>query len=371
MDREKKYKTSVRNIFINRYLYIHIGYWIFYILFFTVQRFAFYGYSDFIPNLKLNLVYLPTVLICTYAVSEYVIPALLSRNNLFLPVLILVLIIICEPVFAYLIRKNIVEPFIYNDHSVYSLYNYLTAILIFVFGTVPVAIWKISRQLRSDYLYHQKVEHDKLEAEVKLKETELKLLKSQIQPHFLFNTLNNLYLLALEKSDKTPDLLLRLSELLSYITYDCSAEKISVGKEIEFINSYIELQKLRYEKCDITMNVSGNIHDKLIAPMILHTFIDNSFKHGAELEKRNPWIKISLDIKDNILFFTVVNSTRKREKLEEKIPGIGIANATKRLNLIYPDRHELVIKNSDTRHSVFLRIKLYENEKRSYQMSDN
>ena len=358
MGRKKKYLTLAQNVFLNKYLYIHIGYWIFYILFFTVQRFAFYGYSDFIPNLKLNLAYLPNVLICTYVVTEYVIPAFFSRNKLFLPFLILVLIITVEPFIVYLIRINIIEPYIYNDHRDYSLYNYLTAILIFVFGTVPVAVWKIARYLRSDFLHHQKVERDKLEAEVKLRESELKLLKSQIQPHFLFNTLNNLYLLALEKSDKTPDMVLRLSEMLSYITYDCSAEKISLNKEIEFINSFLELQKLRYEICDITMKTSGNIENMHIAPMILHTFIDNSFKHGAELNKNNPWIKISLEMKDNILFFTVLNSKGNKENLNVRKPGIGIANAAKRLNIIYPDSHELVIKNSGTRYSVFLRIEL-------------
>jgi LytS/YehU family sensor histidine kinase len=354
----KNYITALNNLFKNRYLYIHIGYWSFYILFFTLQRFAYYGYADFIPNLKLNLVYLPSVLICTYIVTEYVIPSLFQRNNLFLPVLILVLIILSEPVFAYLVRIKIIEPYIYNDHWVYSLYNYLTAILIFVFGTVPVAGLKIARLLQIQNLHHQKVEHDKLEAELKLKETELKLLKGQIQPHFLFNTLNNLYLLALEKSDKTPDLVLRLSEMLSYITYDCSAEKISLSKEIEFLNSFIELERIRYETCDISFRTTGNTDKLQIAPMILHTFLDNSFKHGAEKDTGNPWIKISLDVKDFKLLFTVINSMKKEDIPATKAQGIGIANARKRLNMIYPDRHELVIKESALRYSVFLKIDL-------------
>jgi len=92
--------------------------------------------------------------------------------------------------------------------------------------------------------------------------------------------------------------------------------------------------------------------------MILHTFIDNSFKHGAELDKVNPWIKIFLDMKDNMLFFKVLNSTSHNKSSDTKKPGIGIDNATKRLNLIYPDRHELVIKNSGSIYSVFLRIEL-------------
>jgi two-component system, LytTR family, sensor kinase len=354
----KKYITISKNVFNNRYLYIHIGYWIFYILFFTVQRFAFYGYSDFIPNLKLNLTYLPTVLISTYIVSEFVIPNMFYRNNLVLAGSILVLIIVVEPVSAYLVRIYIIEPYIYNDHRVYTLYNYLTAILIFVFGAVPVAGWKIARLLQSHNIYLQKVEHDKLEAELKLKESELKLLKGQIQPHFLFNTLNNLYLLALEKSDKTPDLVLRLSEMLSYITYDCSAEKIPLDKEIEFMNSFIELEKIRYEACDIFLNISGNTQNNEIAPMILHTFIDNSFKHGDLQERGSQGIKFILTVNGNHLTFSAENSKKDENDLPGKASGIGISNAIKRLNLIYPGRHELKIENSGTRYSVLLRIEL-------------
>jgi two-component system LytT family sensor kinase len=356
--RRKKYLITLRDIFLSRYLYIHIGYWIFYILFFTVQRFAFYGYSDFIPNMKLNLIYLPAVLICTYLVTEYVIPDLFNRTHLFLTGSLLILIIVIEPVFAYLVRIYIIEPYVYNDHRVYSLYNYLTAILIFVFGTVPVAGWKIARLLQSHNLHLQKLEHDKLEAELKLKESELKLLKGQIQPHFLFNTLNNLYLLALEKSDKTPDLVLRLSEMLSYITYDCNAEKIPLEKEIEFINSFIELEKIRYETCDISLKVSGNTRNIQIAPMILHTFIDNSFKHGAEKDKGNPVIKFILTMNDNHLTFSAENSKKNENDQPRKTPGIGISNAMKRLDLIYRDRHELIINDSVDTYSVFLKIEL-------------
>ena len=354
--RKKKYLAKIRGICNDRQSCIHIGYWIFYILFFTVQRFAFYGYIDFIPNLKLNLAYLPIILICTYIVSEYVIPNMFNRQNLFITGTILVLLIIIEPFLAYLVRIHFIEPYIYNDHRTYNLYNYLTAILIFVFGAAPIAGLKIARLLRSHYLHHQKVEHDKLDAELKLKESELKLLKGQIQPHFLFNTLNNLYLLALEKSDKTPDLVLRLSEMLSYITYDCNAEKILLDKEIEFINSFIELEKIRSEKCDISLNISGDTGNILIAPMILHTFIDNCFKHSDIKEKGSKGIKISLAVNNNILTFSAENSKKHENGQPVKKPGIGISNTIKRLNLIYPDRNELTIIDSDERYSVFLRI---------------
>ena len=146
--------------------------------------------------------------------------------------------------------------------------------------------------------------------------------------------------------------------MLSYITYDCSAEKIPLSKEIEFINSYIELQKLRYDASNISMKVSGNMNSKKIAPMILHTFIDNSFKHGAEQDTGNPRIKIVITIYDNLLFFSAINSKRKDDEYKEKVTGIGLKNAVKRLELIYPDRHDLVINNSENRFSVFFKIEL-------------
>jgi hypothetical protein len=106
-EKNKKYPAVISDIFIIKYIYIHIGYWIFYILFFTVQRFAFSGYNDFIPNLKLNLAYLPIILICTYLVTEYLIPDMFNRKNLILTGPIFVLIIVVEPVFVYLLGKRI------------------------------------------------------------------------------------------------------------------------------------------------------------------------------------------------------------------------------------------------------------------------
>jgi LytS/YehU family sensor histidine kinase len=146
--------------------------------------------------------------------------------------------------------------------------------------------------------------------------------------------------------------------MLSYITYDCSAEKIPLDKEIEFINSFIELEKIRYETCDIFLKVSGNTRNIKIAPMILHTFIDNSFKHGAEKDKGNPVIKINLSMEDNHLTFSAENSKNHENDQPRKTQGIGISNAMKRLDLIYPDRHKLIINESVDRYSVFLRIEL-------------
>ncbi len=363
-------KEVVKRFFSNRNLNFYILYWIFYVLFFSFQRSIAQHYFflvgglnlDYMDSLRIsfltNLAFLPGVIIITHLAVDLVLPKFYFSNK-FLPFsIILILIVFLYPVIPYLVRTYIVEPFIYNDPNDYMLYNYFAAMLIFVFGMAPLAGFKISWHLREKALIQQNTEHDRLESELKLKEAELKILKSQIHPHFLFNTLNNLYSLSLEKSDKAPDLIIRLADMLSYIIYDCNSERVQLTKEIDFLNSFIELQKVRYDSCDIRFNISGELNKLQIAPMILHTFVDNSFKHGPDKDSGSPWIRITLAMSGSLLFFTVINSTVEYENPNRNISGIGISNAKKRLELIYPEKHDLVINQSGNTYSVFLKIQL-------------
>jgi sensor histidine kinase YesM len=279
-------------------------------------------------------------------------------NRFYLFSIILIALICIYPLFVYVLRKILVEPYVLHGPMEYTWSNYFMAMLIYVFGMAPLVWFKMAYHLKEDAVFHQKLDNDRLLALLRLKETELKLLKSQIHPHFLFNTLNNLYSLALEKSDRTPDLIIRLADMLSYIIYEGSYEKVPLTKEIEFIKSYIELQKVRYESCDITFKVDGEINGSLIAPMILHTFIDNSFKHGADKDTGNPWIRISLSIRNGSLFLNVVNSIHEYSSSDIKTSGIGISNTMKRLDLLYLGRNELKIDKSDNKYSVSLRLDL-------------
>jgi len=364
------HKEVVKKVFSGKNLNFYILYWIFYVLFFSFQRSIAQHYFflvgglnlDYLESLRLsfltNLAFLPGVIIITHLVVDDILPRFYFSNRFFLFSLILVLIVVLYPVIPYLIRMFIVEPFIFNDPNDYTLYNYFAAILIFVFGMAPLAGFKLSGYLREKTLLQQNIEHDRLEAELKLKEVELILLKSQIHPHFLFNTLNNLYSLSLEKSDKTPDLIIRLADMLSYIIYDCNSDRVPLTKEIDFLNSFIELQKVRYDSCDIQFKIDGELNNMQIAPMILHTFIDNSFKHGPDKDSGTPWIRISIVRNGGLLFFTVINSTVKDPDKEDKASGIGISNAKKRLELLYPEKHDLVINHSDNTFSVFLKLQL-------------
>ena len=138
---------------------------------------------------------------------------------------------------------------------------------------------------------------------------ELQLLKAQVHPHFLFNTLNNIYSFSLEESPKTPELILKLSSLLSYMLYDCKAEEVRLEKEVEIMKDYIDLEKERYgNKIEISWNVEGDIRDNFISPLLMLPFLENAFKHGASEQIEKPWMGVDISVANNILKFKITNS---------------------------------------------------------------
>ena len=173
---------------------------------------------------------------------------------------------------------------------------------------------------------------------------ELQLLKAQVHPHFLFNTLNNIYSFSMENSPKTPELILKLSSLLSYILHDCKTEEVRLEKEIEIMKNYIDLERERYgSKIEISWNVEGDIRDRFIAPLLMLPFLENSFKHGASEQIEESWLRVDISVKQDVLRCRIANSKNEYVPYSEK--GIGIANVKKRLEFIYPGNHELKLND--------------------------
>lgn len=184
------------------------------------------------------------------------------------------------------------------------------------------------------------------------KEAELKLLKAQLNPHFLFNTLNNLYGLSVVKSDKLPSLMLQLSDLLRYSLYETKEIFVPLAKEISYLENYISLERIRLEtQTEISFLVKGNTAGKQIAPMLLIVFVENAFKHLGTAEHKKSSVTIVIEVIDNSLKFMCKNSydisTLAEEDLEKGKSGIGLVNAKKRLALIYPETHNLSIKKDN------------------------
>ncbi|MBL4648198.1 MAG: histidine kinase [Aureispira sp.] len=192
------------------------------------------------------------------------------------------------------------------------------------------------------------LEHEKVQAEVKL-------LRMQINPHFLFNALNNIYAQAVLEESKVADSIHKLSGLLRYTLYDCDIDEVSLMREIEYIDNYIDLQELKEPALEnIDFRVEGNITQAKIAPMLLISFIENGFKHGNI--RKGGWIRIELKASSTELLFKCTNSITTTKQQKDPASGIGLKNVKKRLNLNYTNRHQLTINKSEHQFEIILKL---------------
>jgi ligand-binding sensor domain-containing protein/sensor histidine kinase YesM len=187
--------------------------------------------------------------------------------------------------------------------------------------------------------------------------SELALLRSQINPHFLFNTLNNIYSLVYQKSESGPEAVMKLSEIMRYMLYEATSEKVLLQNEINYLKSFIELQLLRIKNREfVSFNINGNVERRTISPMLLIAFVENAFKHGVK-RGVNPGIIINLDVSDNKITFEVINYCRRNGELNKDLTGgIGLANIKRRLELLHPNKFKLDILNNEDLYHVKLHI---------------
>ncbi|HZH94768.1 MAG TPA: histidine kinase, partial [Flavisolibacter sp.] len=219
-------------------------------------------------------------------------------------------------------------------------------------GGIAVSIKLLS------YWHRQKQET--VEAQREKLTTELELLKAQLHPHFLFNTLNNLYAYTLDASDKAPEIVLKLSNLLRFMIYESRADRIPLRKEILLLQHYIELEGLRYgDRLDVSFSCRGAIDDKQIAPLLLLPFLENAFKHGTSKQLDQCWISFDLNVEGNTVHAKLVNSVDGEEEREDTtIGGLGLQNVQRRLSLLYPGRHSLNVQTQDEVFIVSLQLEL-------------
>lgn len=309
-----------------------------------------------------NLIFLFPKMLATYVIIYFLVQRLLllkKYKQFFLfSLLVTVVFVMLDRVVQYYILVPLfaspeVKLSIYR-FGFFDLSSHMTQTLnIYMIAAFAVSI-KLLKNVYEKQYTNQMLSRQKLEAE-------LKFLKSQFNPHFLFNSLNNLYGLALKKSEKTPEAILTLSSLLNYMLYECGNERIPLEKEIDMLNDFIELEKLRYgSRLNVDFNIKGKILGTEIAPTLLFPFIENSFKHGASNEYDKCWINIDLSVEENIFLFSIENikSRKNEDDLLYKTEGIGLKNVKRQLDLIYPGRYELNITEKEKSFLVLLKITL-------------
>lgn len=224
----------------------------------------------------------------------------------------------------------------------------------FVIEIYVVGITTAAKFLKDFFLNQQWIK----EKEKHYLETELKFLRSQIHPHFFFNTLNNIYSLTLKKSDEAPGIILKLSDLMSYMLYESNVARVPLAKEISYLQNYLDVEQLRFgHRLSVNFTRSGFMDDVSIPPMILILFLENSFKHGVKNNINKIHIDISLTINDGFLYFKVENPyTEEPGPIHTK--GIGLANVRRRLDLLFADTYTLDILVKEGIFSVNLKMPL-------------
>lgn len=205
--------------------------------------------------------------------------------------------------------------------------------------------------------YANRKEKEAAELQSEKLEAELKFLKSQINPHFLFNALNNIYTLTVLKSDHAPENLLKLSGLLRYMLYDCKAERVPLGKEIEYLRHFIDLHLLKDSRgLNVEVDLDESRPQMAIAPMLLIPFVENAFKHSKVEDRAKGWIKISLNAADRLIHFQVQNSVPGNAYTKDLSGGIGLNNVQRQLELLYPGRYQLTITPQPEVFSIDLQL---------------
>ncbi len=343
--------------FLNKRPVIHLVFWTFFVL---IGSFIFsyqqnFPYSFYLLNF---LVHLPVFVFFTYGVVYFLVPAfLLNRKywQFFLALAFAACAAAClriltgRYVYYALFIPEVLHPTEWFNADIFFRN------LIWILG--PAILFAMFKYYKN-WLNFRNLAN---EAERKHLASELQVLKAQLNPHFLFNTFNNLYVLALQKSDKTPIVISKMADLFHYILYECNAIEVPVKKEIKLIEDYIQLEELRYsDRLSFTFEKDVDNPDCLIPPMLLYTFIENCFKHGSSPDPESPWIKLLIRVRGNIFEFEASNSIPKSKCFGNEIEeGVGLTNIKRRLELIYPKNHELEIRKENC--VFFVRLAIMKN----------
>ncbi|MEM7484422.1 MAG: histidine kinase [Bacteroidota bacterium] len=346
----------------------HVAYWCFWWAFYMVVNANSYGNGEYLPWLLLEMLVLPIKLSFVYFVVYYLLPKYSAQKKYILLLLTVIGLAILGGIVIRVLDIYVAKEYIDLSDSFHIKIGgsqfisgkiaYRALDLLFITSLV------ISVKFLQQQIQHERKTKNLLTQKLS---TELQFLKHQLQPHFLFNTLNNLYGMILTKDEKAGDIVIKLSEIMNYMLYESNDTLVSIDKELANLNNYIELEKIRYgDELHVRTEVKGDTKHRKIPPLILVSFVENAFKHGPSDNLGSSWIRIEADISNHTFSFMVENSLplqqegTGKKKSSEVNSGIGLANVRKRLDLIYGDNYKLKIRASDT-YVVQLKIKKFIN----------
>jgi len=341
-----KIKTIYRNRLVQHILFWLVSYYVLLNLFTPSGKIE-----------KIDIIYtalfLATIFPGIYTNLSILIPRYLSRKRYFVYGILLAITTLATAGFNLLFFDKWVSYILpgYYFISYYEFFDIVKFVVTFIGIT---SLLKLSK----GWFELSEAKHRLSQLQKEKAETELKALKGQINPHFLFNSLNSIYSLALSHSEKTPEIVLKLSDIMRYIIYEANVDRVKLTKEIQYLKDYIEMQKLRTDnRATITFEITGDPENVRIAPLLFFPLIENSFKHGIKGATSQSFVFIKLQTTDEFVTLTVENNKGITDDVEKKeYKGIGLANVKKRLEMIYPGAHQLKITDGEETFKVELTI---------------
>lgn len=326
------------------------------------------GLTGYLLAFKLVLMLLPVHMAYYYTVSSFLIPKFLYRRNFIALTLSFILTSIFFTCCYRLIEILFADPYLFSQlRSLNPDFQWKK-----IEGTI------FQQFFNGQYMIHALEQSNSIlwggllikfvgmwyDRKQMALNSELNFLKAQIHPHFLFNTLNNLYALTLNNSPASPGVVLDLSQILRYMLYECNTDYVPLKKDVEIINNYIALEKLRHgDKLELNLKIKGEITGQQIAPLLMIPLIENAFKHGASEMIEDAWINIVLEVEPYSIKLKVSNSKplENHQGHRSHFGKIGLANVRKRLELIYPETHHFMVHDEEDMFAVILHIESISN----------
>lgn len=331
-----------------------LGHFLFWAVFFLFYISSSTSRESFAINVETTLFKLPLLILAAYSFNYWQVPKYLNQKKyvafaVSMVLIIGLLVILFRIMGYYYLDKFCVDgPYPFLSFEDFPLY-----MLSFHFPGLILYFYRVNKEQQKEREQLFALENEKVS-------TELKYLKAQLNPHFLFNTLNNLYSYVITKSPKAPDMVLQLSEILDYILYKSQQKYVSLEEEVKTIENYISLEQIRYGnrlKLDFEKEILKNTIQ--ISPLLLVSMVENAFKHGVSGSIQKPEVRIKLKQFNKALDFSIWNTkTENNNKIDEYKTGIGLANIQRQLDLIYPEKHVFITREENTSFILQLKLKL-------------
>jgi sensor histidine kinase YesM len=354
--------SDERQYRVRRHLVFWAAWWLFAGFIYSIGPFsANMGYlKNLFRSLTESLAFMPMHIFLTYALIYFVIPRFLLKQKYALTIIFVVLSFAVTASLSVLISGIIIGPIrsFYQYHYAYSNYVSVSFAMAFMAGLRGgITVGGLAAAIK--LMKHWYVEGQRnLQLQKENTEAQLQILKAQVHPHFLFNTLNNIYSKTQNTSAAASEMIFGLSDILRYMLYECDKPLVPLSQELKMTQEYIDLERVRYgNKLELHAELPKATEGYFIAPLMILPFIENCFKHGASTILDRPWINLTITIDGDEMAMKLLNG-KSQENVQVNGHGIGIENAKKRLALLYPGKHQLTIQEDREVFIVILKLRL-------------